>query len=1778
MQAYGGPRHWPMTTATAGHAWWSDLSNPLKKTVGWTTHIGSGSCFHIGRKHPQGQGGWWGMKFKDGQKHYVAAMELWNRGHCCANRIDNACVILIEDANYTPGDLEYQFDQGKIDGVGGCDMRLPSGASRVTSDYNSGSIFEINKEIYGVIITSSLSPKRHWFTLCGAKFYKGRSRVSLFSPGDLLAAQDSDKTDLSPNTASSPFEFSPGGPTTWKNFNTATETGTDPWWRLTFPNDATEFVSVLKMWSVQGGHHNECGDFFNNCAGHHWFQRPCSKRISFAPVFFNESPTPDMYLPGISHLGTVQHEYASDEMQELPNLLEITARAVADGSNLIQPYAGAHNVFRAAAKAVDASEPSYGFGEKNLADNSKYETDYKCDPDYDALPEIQQKCIQLEGDCKFIFDYDNDGRNWRVCNGTYGGPGASDGAIMYKVELQGPYVDEKYNTTEELVLNAWSLSNIDAAKIDYTTFDSLQVESTENGKQTRKLADAKFSEAELTGLAADGSPLLAAAESSYYMGFDPANGDPNRVGGFALDRMVRGTTGFMSAVSFGPDKCPWLEVDLGDDAQAQAVGVVQLYLDTEECNGCTRTAALRRLFVEDTAFLPDQPHSDWPTDLLTSSGFRVGIHGGGSWKDTATTAAGINGDWCQSGSPTADVAVCEHVLYDGGWERLVEVEPNAVTKITVDCRGNQGRFLFVELPSPTGQNRVLQLQEVRAFKPYAPLRVCSPAFDQCLAPGTADVPETTQGSTLTSLDACVEQCRRFAQCRAVCWTEATKTCDLKTATKQTDAALVQAAGVVYAEPCDMGHVHRACRGLNNHAWYGGNTAAETDAVGGISRIFESDITKVEITYGVCRLDGCNDDVNGCEYPAGAKFLLDGTEQEVENPLYDSTAGSDDGPKAMPKVFTVYANEGDSSVVTHSVLNPGGKNITIEEVGNTSLRIEKVRMFKEATDVQYEYAQLAAGETCADASQVLKTAESCQLALVSLGIPYDNSKWWKSDDLGNPSMPNGCSVPKDELDESVFMNYYTGVGFADDDKRPICIRPRPVSTQTYTFKFGKKGEVCKSEDLVIATKEECTKALQQLNRAPQSWLTYATDSPDAGQARFNYKIGVGDKNEDVVPVCKHFKGSGQERQLLGVELQASQSSTEGAYVGSFPLFYAGEPTAVEEGTCSITKATSGDEQPWWEAEVKEGVVFISRIVLYNGETGQEELDGASLSVDGAEYELPKEISTYGTEVIVDRTASKVRITGNPASRLKLCGIRIFMHASERKLAAGELEATQIDIEQGRNATFPLHFLHGTTKYPGTCAFTKTSTDAWWQARIKPTAGSVAVDKKFVTRVVVWGASDQYQDSLEDATLVIDDDVRLPFPSAISSDPDEGTDLAVDFGAETLRIETKNAVMLCGIEIYVKKESDFGNAAATAATRKQLMLKAQEKALQKLEELQKATDQYNAQIQVANAQADEAEKAYIGANLTLADNLEKAETYQKEADQAKVKPPAKQSADVVEAAKMNVLAINAAQVQQINALSRTKDELLDKIDVLNLQLEGAEKVEDMFEDHYKMRKEEMAVKEDGAQTELNQHITAEETTKSNAAAAAAQAEQSEKDASAETAEVEEKMNAHIQEQAEISEKTTLEAETKVQASQENLEKVQANTTAIELEHTNYIAALKQNETDAKLERKTIEEAEKLHKKNTNLQLKFNEETQKVMDKAQRVAVLKHHEQKMKMENNTANARIHFSQTKISEYQATAADWKQQRLDAEATAEQRRLEEEKAKEDLAEETGEDPRLING
>lgn len=397
-----------------------------------------------------------------------------------------------------------------------------------------------------------------------------------------------------------------------------------------------------------------------------------------------------------------------------------------------------------------------------------------------------------------------------------------------------------------------------------------------------------------------------------------------------------------------------------------------------------------------------------------------------------------------------------------------------------------------------------------------------------------------------------------------------------------------------------------------------------------------------------------------------------------------------------------------------------------------------------------------------------------------------------------------------------------------------------------------------------------------------------DSPDAGQARFNYKIGVGDKSEEVVPVCKHFKGCGQERQLLGVELQASQSSTEGAYVGSFPLFYAGEPTAVEEGTCSITKATSGDEQPWWEAEVKEGVVFISRIVLYNGETGQEELDGASLSVDGAEYELPKEISTYGTEVVVDRTASKVRITGKPASRLKLCGIRIFMHASERKLAAGELEATQIDIEQGRNATFPLHFLHGTTKYPGTCAFTKTSTDAWWQARIKPTAGSVAVDKKFVTRVVVWAASDQYQDSLEDATLVIDDDVRLPFPSAISSDPDEGTDLAVDFGAETLRIETKNAVMLCGIEIYVKKESDFGNAAATAATRKQLMLKAQEKALQKLEELQKATDQYNAQIQVANAQADEAEKAYIGANLTLADNLEKAETYQKEADQAKVKP--------------------------------------------------------------------------------------------------------------------------------------------------------------------------------------------------------------------------------------------------------------------------------------------------
>ncbi|CAD7925157.1 unnamed protein product [Amoebophrya sp. A120] len=44
-------------------------------------------------------GGWWRLEFKDGKKHCLSKMEIWNRYDCCQARLNNGFVLLDPDVD-----------------------------------------------------------------------------------------------------------------------------------------------------------------------------------------------------------------------------------------------------------------------------------------------------------------------------------------------------------------------------------------------------------------------------------------------------------------------------------------------------------------------------------------------------------------------------------------------------------------------------------------------------------------------------------------------------------------------------------------------------------------------------------------------------------------------------------------------------------------------------------------------------------------------------------------------------------------------------------------------------------------------------------------------------------------------------------------------------------------------------------------------------------------------------------------------------------------------------------------------------------------------------------------------------------------------------------------------------------------------------------------------------------------------------------------------------------------------------------------------------------------------------------------------------------------------------------------------------------------------------------------------------------------------------------------------------------------------------------------------
>ncbi|CAD7944003.1 unnamed protein product, partial [Amoebophrya sp. A120] len=273
--------------------------------------------------------------------------------------------------------------------------------------------------------------------------------------------------------------------------------------------------------------------------------------------------------------------------------------------------------------------------------------------------------------------------------------------------------------------------------------------------------------------------------------------------------------------------------------------------------------------------------------------------------------------------------------------------------------------------------------------------------------------------------------------------------------------------------------------------------------GAIHRDFPIDVSRVEIEWGTCRVDGCfaqfpgkdfeeSDDDDtfdyGCGYPYGTKLQVDQSIQFLTNPSHG--LGVETGDE-IDRMQVLYAHAGQSEMVQNlrAPVVPTGKTLSLIEDGYGWLKLRKLRVYKlEDAAIKYEFTIRGAGTLCDDFFEVIRTADECHVALLILGVPLNS--FWYSDDLGDPNKPNGCSVPLEYLPDSSVsvdleakMNYFRGVGSPNMQLRPVCRKPIKTINYGFTYELLRVGATCATQELVVRSMAECKKALRIVGRDP-----------------------------------------------------------------------------------------------------------------------------------------------------------------------------------------------------------------------------------------------------------------------------------------------------------------------------------------------------------------------------------------------------------------------------------------------------------------------------------------------------------------------------------------------------------------------------------------------------------------------------------------------------------------------------------------------------------------------
>eukprot|EP00392_Amoebophrya_sp_AT5.2_P000375 g375.t1 len=190
-----GPAVYASTRYGGSRGWWRPLTHHENDSNNWP-----GKCSHSDRGNAADPG-YWFAKFKDGKRHKVKRVRLWNRSNY-RHRLDGACVRFATDGS----------KPSNADPANNCDIYLP--AISGNSGPGSGTEVAIERWITGMMFITTSND--YYMTICGIEIFEDIEATTTTPAGSarIGSAFEVDKIeDETPLGTSRALQRSDGGDT-----------------------------------------------------------------------------------------------------------------------------------------------------------------------------------------------------------------------------------------------------------------------------------------------------------------------------------------------------------------------------------------------------------------------------------------------------------------------------------------------------------------------------------------------------------------------------------------------------------------------------------------------------------------------------------------------------------------------------------------------------------------------------------------------------------------------------------------------------------------------------------------------------------------------------------------------------------------------------------------------------------------------------------------------------------------------------------------------------------------------------------------------------------------------------------------------------------------------------------------------------------------------------------------------------------------------------------------------------------------------------------------------------------------------------------------------------------------------------------------------------------------------------------------------------------------------------------------------------------------------------